>query len=205
MCERDWGALLHWAQTRLIALAARHGVPEGEREDIVQEALLSVYGRRHVRHPEAYLRGAVVKLCKLYWRRRQQRFEETLDECSQELRAEPPDQEHWSKSEDLRRAIAALPKRYRAFAELRYLYGFTTGEIAFFTGLSEKAIYNACQRTIQKLRELVAEGGVEKIASSSQKRRGATDRPARDLEEEKRLFEENFSKTSFSDDFDPPI
>jgi len=169
MCERDWEKLLYWARTRLIALAAGYGVPEGEREDIVQEALLSFYGRRNIRHPEAYLKGVVIRLCKQYWRRSYLRGEEPLEGAPPAHTAVPPPQEEWSRNEDIRRLSEELPERYQEVAKLRFGLGFTSGEIAYISGQSKKSISNASHRALQKLKKKAVEEGIRRFAAERTK------------------------------------
>jgi len=171
MCERDWEKLLYWARTRLIALAAGYGVPEGEREDIVQEALLSFYGRRNVRHPEAYLKGVVVRLCKQYWRRSYLRGEEPLESAPPEETTVPPAQEDWTQNEDIARVSAELPEHYREILLLRFVLGYDAAEIARLLDRDKRAVYNLCHRTLQALGETAIKKGIQQLFDESTVRR----------------------------------
>jgi len=128
-------------------------------EDVAHDAFVRVAGRfAHLRHPdafEAYLRRAVVNLCRARWRRL--RLERTW-ERRQAPRDDPAPAPYDSDERDaVWRAIERLPYRQRAAVVLRYYEDLTVESVADLLGCSTRAARSLLARAMATLRETLEE------------------------------------------------
>jgi RNA polymerase sigma-70 factor (ECF subfamily) len=102
-----------------------------EAQDVVQEAFARALARPRgltdIDAPEAWLRTVAVNVVRRRWRRRQILDSILLrDRPVQQLVAAPPGPER----EDLRAALATLPRAYREVIVLHYLADLPVDEVA---------------------------------------------------------------------------
>jgi RNA polymerase sigma factor (sigma-70 family) len=127
----------------LRAILGRHRIPFEDAEDLMQDALVLLL-RKHgtLRNPDAYLCITLQFRCRMYWRDRNRRRQETvaaehLEDLSE---PEPPIQERVALGRDLRRLLADLPRNARRLICLRYGLGYTAREVAQYLGASPDAV-----------------------------------------------------------------
>jgi RNA polymerase sigma-70 factor (sigma-E family) len=115
-------------------------------EELVQDAFLRVQSRwDRVDNPAAYLRAAVVNACRNHQRRGvlERRHRTTVVDTAEKA----PD--------EMRDAIAALPRRQRAAIVLRYYEDLPEAEIADLLGCSVPAVKSLLHRAVQDLRKVI--------------------------------------------------
>lgn len=125
-------------------------------EDVVQEAFVRTFSRwGHLRDPDragAYLRRAVVNLCRSRLRRR--RTEQAGNEAA------------WRHTEDLApdldpsavvivEAVRRLPARQREVVVLRYFADLSVGEVARTMGCTEGTVKSQMSKARARLAEAV--------------------------------------------------
>lgn len=127
-------------------------------EEIVQEAFVRVLGRwRRIRDldaAEAYLRTAVVNLCRDSWRR--ERLARRLPPPTDPDRVTPSTEERAVVSDEHRRVLAAidtLPARQREVVALRYFSGLTEIQVADALGIGLGTVKSYHHRAIAALRQ----------------------------------------------------
>lgn len=127
--------------------------PDGDIEDIVQEALLAIHGRRHT-----YDRDVPVTA----WAHAIARYKliDFLRSSEYRVRDLPLDEIEELVGEDgssiqivfdVRKAISALPERLRTPTELTKIEGLTAAEAAAKTGMSEAAIKVNVHRALKAM------------------------------------------------------
>lgn len=156
--RRSLGAFAHETRPRLRRLLRRHGVPERDVEDVVQQVLLAlVRCWDRVREPEAWVAGAARKASLMYFRTRGRRIWSTVDDGSLEWLAEPegPRQERRLLRRELAEHTALLPEHYRAILSLRYGLGYEAQEVARHLGYRRSSIGKVTARGIEALRRAI--------------------------------------------------
>ena len=147
-------------QESLLRLAFLLTGDRGHAEDLVQTALMKTY--RHWERvtrrgdPSAYVRRALVTT-HTSWRRRAWHREQPtgrLPELPATAPADPLD-----ASEELRRALAALPPRMRATVVLRYYEDLSELQTAQVMSCSESTVNTQTARGLARLRGALAAGG----------------------------------------------
>ena len=126
-------------------------------EDVVQEVLVRVQSRWRrisaVERPEAYVRRMVLNEY-LGWRRRRSSREVALPPETMEglaPRVADPALAH-GDSDQLRRALALLPRRQRAVLVLRFYEGLSDAEIAVDLGCATGTVRSHASRALAALR-----------------------------------------------------
>jgi RNA polymerase sigma-70 factor (sigma-E family) len=126
-------------------------------EDVVQEVLVRAQARwrriADMERPEAYLRRMVLNEY-LGWRRRRVSRDVAMPDTEMERLAPPladPAAGHGDR-EQLRRALAGLPRRQRAVLVLRYFEGLSDLEIAADLGCATGTVRSHASRALATLR-----------------------------------------------------
>ncbi len=114
-------------QRRLYRIAVSYTASSADAEDAMQEALLRAWSKRNTLRDEAYfatwLTRILINECKTLLRSRKRQVPMAVLPAL----AEPPEGEHVAM---VRRALFALPERYRIPLVLNLLEGYTLKEIA---------------------------------------------------------------------------
>jgi RNA polymerase sigma-70 factor (sigma-E family) len=128
-------------------------------EDLAQEAFVRVTGRfAQLRSPdsfEAYLRRALVNLCKNHFRRRD------TERAFLQLQVPPPAVDPHPASDEfqaIRTALLHLPGRQRAAIVLRYFNDLTERETADLLGCRPGTVKSLVSRALTSLREALGVG-----------------------------------------------
>jgi RNA polymerase sigma-70 factor (sigma-E family) len=120
-------------------------------EDLVQDALVTAYGRweriRSMEAPDAYIRKIVLNAYLSQRRTRLRRERRHLALVSPPLPASEP-----AVGIDLWRGVHALPPRQRAVVVLRYYEDLTEAETAAVLGCSIGTVKSQCHRAVAALR-----------------------------------------------------
>ena len=141
----------------------RHRLPPEDADDILQQTLL-VFLVKHdeIHNPEAWLRGALLKRCQYYWRRRQKSLLTLVDASILEALAPPtaPVQSvRHDVQRDLDRALGCIPPRCRRLLQLRYGQDCNPQEAAAQLGYRPSGAYKIFERCLAALtRGLVTTG-----------------------------------------------
>ena len=135
------------------------------REDIVQNALVSIHRARHTYRPERAFTPwfhAVVRNAISDWERarlRRARRELSLDPAAlPEPAVEPAEPFADALSPELRMALASLPPAQREAVQLIHLDGLSVAEAAAQAGVSSAALKVRAHRGYQALRALLRPG-----------------------------------------------
>jgi RNA polymerase sigma-70 factor (ECF subfamily) len=122
-----------------------------DAEDVLQTVFLRILNQARrldaAQMPEAYLRRAAANAALDVLRRRMSHAEAHLDETAPYAAAESPE----LLKERLRRAIAALDQSDAVLFLLRYVEGFSNGELAEMFGLDKNNIAVRLHRIRQTL------------------------------------------------------
>ena len=141
--ERCWGPQLRVA-TLLVGDRYR-------AEELLQDCLVRLYPRwRRVAsrgNPDAYLRRMLVNGRVSWWRHR--RREHLVADLPDRAGPAPDTEPH----EELRRALAALPRRQRAVVVLRHYADLSERDVAEALGCSTGTVKSQNSRALDKLRE----------------------------------------------------
>ncbi|SDL52594.1 RNA polymerase sigma-70 factor, sigma-E family [Lentzea albidocapillata subsp. violacea] len=133
------------------------GGDKGAAEDILQDVLMSMYGKWHrIRSsPEAYARAALANSAANRWRRRSRKPEAPL-----EPGAVPPAHGHEQQvvdADSVVRALAQLPKKMRAVLVLRFFDDLSEAETARALGCGVGTVKSQTSRGLARMRELMGE------------------------------------------------
>jgi len=137
----------------------------GDVEDVVQDVFLAAYlGLKKFRCEcslKTWLFTITINKCRSYrYKRilRLRRFSQAADRASlpstRTAGKTPMDSETFDR---VRRAVAALPAKYREPVVLRYLQELTMGEISEIIGISKNALQVRLTRARRRLRQELAE------------------------------------------------
>ncbi|HWB65598.1 MAG TPA: RNA polymerase sigma factor [Mycobacteriales bacterium] len=150
-----------WVMPHLVAmtgLAARLTSP-ADRDDVVQEALVRAWRKRHAYDeargtPRAWLLAIVADRARRHRARAPRPGHQLIDVADR-----PRDLE---QSLDLDRAIGGLPRRQRLAVELHYLLGLSVPECSAVMGCSDgtvkSTLYDARHRLRRDLEEVDRDG-----------------------------------------------
>lgn len=137
---------------------SRLGRDDGEAEDIVQEALLAVHGKRHT-----YDRNVpVMAWAHAIARYKMVDFLRTTGHASRVLPLDDiehvlaTDASHIETGLTVRTALAALPEKMRRSIELIKIGGLSAREAAALTGMSEAAVKVNVHRGIKVMARAIA-------------------------------------------------
>ena len=155
------GALLHTA----VLLVGDYG----HAEDLLQVALLRTARRWRTARasPDAYVRQALVNLCRDRWRRLQARPREvqlpgSSDTATADGSSGPPGPddpaEQVSRRLLLAQEVARLPAGQRQVIVLRYFEDLPVAETAELMGISPGTVKSYTARAMAALREVLSEG-----------------------------------------------
>ncbi len=121
---------------------------QSDAEDVLQEVFLRYLRKQPAfeseEHGKAWFIRVTVNRCRSVWSSAWRRHHAELDES---LAAEDPDYL------DLRAAVCALPKKYRAVIHLFYYEDYTTAKIAALLRLKESTVRAQLTRARAMLRE----------------------------------------------------
>ncbi len=148
----------------------------GNREDAAdaaQQAFILAYRRLATHEPDQPFRPWLFRIATnvcidLYRRRRRQADpveDEVLERTTDPGEDVPTLAELTEDRERVRRAVAALPEKYRTLVVLYYFEGLSYQEIAGQTGLSIGTISTQLHRAKQRLRKQLTEEGVDKLGT----------------------------------------
>lgn len=154
-------ALAARLEPRLRRILARYRIPPHDCEDLLQTALITTLRKwETVRDPEGWLIKTVVNQCLMYWRGRRRRPESPVDADALALLSPPVPSPEGPivDRRDAERRLARLPARCRRLFLLRFVYGFSAGEIAELLGRRVSSVYSATRRCLRLLDERDAPG-----------------------------------------------
>lgn len=141
--------------TNLVALARLLLDERGEAEEAVQEAFVRTFARRWslrqaATDPSAYLRRAVVNLCRGGLRKRRTQRAAVLPKREHAASADVDVVRAESRVE-VRRALLRLPRRQRECVVLRYLLDANTEQTAAALGISTGSVKTHLHRGLAAL------------------------------------------------------
>lgn len=146
----DLGLLLKAYVRRQLARMNR---PENDIEDIVQEALIAIHGRRHTYDRDVPVTAWAHAIARYklidFLRSSRARFGDIpLDEV-EDLAGD--DGSRAQAAFDVRKAVSGLPERLRTPTELTKFAGLSTAEAAAKTGMSEAAVKVNVHRALKAM------------------------------------------------------
>jgi RNA polymerase sigma-70 factor (sigma-E family) len=138
---------------RLVRLAVLVCGDVGVAEEVVQEAFVRVWRRwdklRDRDAASAYLRTAVVNLCRSHLRRRMLEIRHRLYRGEDAVDIDP------AVRIDVLNAVAHLPRRQRACIALRYYEDLSEAETARLLGISVGGVKSQTHKALRRLEGLV--------------------------------------------------
>ena len=145
--------LLDDSLPKLLRVTQRFRIPEHDREDLVQEALISwIEHRESVRNDEAWLVFVLKRRCLMYLRAKRASRVQAMDSALMEaIAAHEPPADHAAFVSELETAIDKLPGKCGPLLRGRYLQGLTTQELALAFGYKESSVRKTCARCLLKL------------------------------------------------------
>ncbi|WP_081798988.1 RNA polymerase sigma factor [Novosphingobium resinovorum] len=179
--QRDWFAnvreirrqIVTWVGSNIVphegALRARlrhMAVPDGEIDDIVQDAYVKIACLRevsHIRNGRAYFFATARSvLLDRIRRERIVRIDSLTEADALALADDDPGPERRASArqelERVRQLIAALPERCRAIFELRRIQGISQREIAERLGVPEHTVEAQAVRGLRLIQQAIAKG-----------------------------------------------
>ncbi len=156
MPDQDFDAYVAASGPRLKRLAFLLTGDLDAAEDLLQTAYAKALPRwsriRAYDEPDAYMRRLMVNTRTSVWRKLRGR---------EVLTADPPERAGsdptlaYADTEELRRALSALPAKQRAAVVLRYYCDLSEAETAAVMGISVGTVKSHASRGLARLRELV--------------------------------------------------
>lgn len=138
---------------RLVRLAVLLTSDTGVAEEVVQEAFVNVWRRwdkmRDHDAASAYLRTAVVNLCRSHLRRRMLEIRHRMQRREDAIEIDS------SARMDVLDAVAHLPMRQRACIALRYYEDLSEAETARLLGISVGGVKSQTHKALRRLEGLV--------------------------------------------------
>ena len=142
MQEHELEAFFHDGYARVLGVVTLVTGSHAVAEDAVHEALARAWGhRRPIDHPDRWVLTVSLNLARNRWRKVRREVPIPPDAASG---AGPADARPLSV--DLRRALAALPRRQREVVVLHYLLDLPVAEVAAVLGLSVGGVKHALFR-----------------------------------------------------------
>ncbi len=144
-------------------------IPPADRDDVLQEALLSLVRRwDEVQHPQYWLVGTVVNLCRLYWRARRRpsgRFVQSVDDETLEALAGTihPVQSATPLRLALSPIVGRLDDRGRRFL-VANMAGHTPRELGERTGYAADTVRGVLRRARATIRRALTGDQVDTAA-----------------------------------------
>lgn len=146
---------------RMLALALRYAQDEDEAHDIVQEAWVLAFRRRHQYSGRGSFPGWLLTICRnvAVSRLRSRESRQAAERCSAET---PSPGSHDPPEDALRQqaifdAVLTLPDRQRETVVLRLLEGLSTRETAERLGCAEGTVKAALHAALKNLRPRLEE------------------------------------------------
>lgn len=141
-------------QRQMYRIAVSYTASSADAEDAMQEALLRAWRRRDTLREPAYfstwLNRILINECKTLLRKR--RRQTTVADMPL-IAVAPPDEQ----ALELRRALFALPEKYRVPLMLNLLEGYTLRETAMLLSLPLGTVKTRVARAKQKLEQEVSD------------------------------------------------
>lgn len=165
------GAIFRAHYAELFALVYHYVRSRALAEEIIQDAFLAVWERRHTWGPDMDVRAYVFQTAhhralnhlrrervELNWQRllAARREEWGMSQYASDARVVADVDEMIEK---MQRAVGALPKRVRRTIILRLQWHLTNAEIAEVMGISIKAVERNITRGLKALRDALGDGG----------------------------------------------
>jgi RNA polymerase sigma-70 factor (ECF subfamily) len=158
----EWAVWLDEHGAALVLLARQWVSSRADAEDVVQEAFVRFWRRRHrVAEPAAYL-YACVKHCALDWQRdrhRRSRREEAVARPEAEAWFAGPLEEA-DRRATIDAALRRLPESQREVLVLKIWGGLSFPQIALALGISANTAASRYRYALAKLREQLAEESI---------------------------------------------
>jgi len=161
--ESGFERIVERYSAEVAALANRLLGWPGEVEDVTQEIFLAAFlGLKKFRCDcslKSWLFTITINKCRTYrYKRwlRLRRFSQEIDKVSLSSACEQKDMDA-DEFEHIRRAVAALPAKYREPVVLRYLQELGTDEISRILGISKNALHVRLSRARKRLEPNLAE------------------------------------------------
>ncbi len=158
----DFETIVTSHRDRITRLAHRLLGWSGEAEDVVQDVFLAAFkGLRRFRGDAdigTWLTAITVNKCRTHHRRRWLRLRWLREVPKEAEAASSADQPGMAleTSAQVRRAVQALPARYREVVVLRYLEEMPAAEIAALLGISANSVEVRLHRARARLKERLA-------------------------------------------------
>ena len=167
-CRASFDLFLTRMEPGLKRLMARYHIPSEDREDVLQQALLTLlYQWDRVRDPEDWLLGTLKRNCLMYWRMHRRRIYSSVDAALLEWLSEPvaASQERSDLLSEIDSLIERLPPRCRSLLRLRFRLGYEPPEVARRLGYRTSSIGKITSRCLAALaREMLASGLAERFS-----------------------------------------
>ena len=134
------------------------GDPARDAEDLTQETFLRAFAAFDRLRPDSNVRAWLYKIAtncaRTAWRRQQGRHETALDEPMPATAPDDPERTTIGRqlSEDLRRAVGALPFKQRTAITLRHLEDLSYRETAQILGCTEASARANVYQALKRLR-----------------------------------------------------
>lgn len=161
--ESAFDKIVEQYTTDIAALANRLLGWPSEVEDVTQDVFLAAYlGLKKFRHDcsmKTWLFTITINKCRSYRHKRKLRLLRTSIISTYDIGAKITDKKKADIEtfEQVRRAIAALPAKYREAVVLRYLEELPTNEISRIMGISINALQVRLSRARERLKQDLAE------------------------------------------------
>ena len=148
--EESFEAFVAARGPRLFATAVLITPDRGLAEDLVQTSLLKVWRHwsRITVNPEAYVRRTMVHTYTTWWRRK---WNGELPTAQLPDRAVASAIDVADDRNDLRAALARLPRRQRAVVVLRFYEDLSVAEVAAILGCSEGTVKGQTSKALARL------------------------------------------------------
>jgi RNA polymerase sigma factor (sigma-70 family) len=146
MGEQRIAELFRQQRASLVSLAAVMTGSVQIAEELVQDAFLNLQRQiGPIAYPEAYLRAAVVNLCRSYCRRRGLERRHAPGQHQRLALEDPELDETWA-------LVCALPVRQRAILALRFYQDLSEAQIAEMLGCRIGTVKSGLHRGLKELR-----------------------------------------------------
>ena len=163
----DFDSLVGRYAARIHAFCLRATGSAADAEDLTQTTFLAAYESLGAYNPERafgpWLFGVAANQCRM-WHRKQGRMSESVGRTLEGVEDPAPTPErayeHAETGEVVRRALAGLPRTYRAAVTLRCVESMASREIASALNLSLEAAAKRLARGMRMLRERLEERGI---------------------------------------------
>ncbi len=160
--QRAYGRLLEQLANIIRRNLASQLKPQ-DREDVVQDILLSIHKARHTYEPDRALLPWVMAIARYrlhdHWRGRyRQQAQNMLDiqDFSENLGQDVTESLEWS--EDIRRGVEGLPAKQQAILQHMYGEDLSVQEVAKKMGMNVSAVKVAAHRAYKALRRKLESG-----------------------------------------------